>query len=60
VATLFSPADLQALREVLSLDPRPRFHDDAARIYGLPFAGRDVKFRVEGRILIVMAAPKQA
>ena len=60
VAALFSPADLQALREVLSLDPRPRFHDDAARIYGLPFAGRDVKFRVEGRILIVMAAPKQA
>lgn len=40
-------ADLSAaLREVLAQDPRPRYHDDPRRVYGMPFAGRDVKFRV--------------
>jgi len=53
VAALFTPGELTALRDVLAQDPRPRYHDDAARTYGMPFAGRDVRFRVEGRVLTV-------
>ena len=54
VKALFTEDELQALTEILALDPRPRYHDDPQRIYGMPFAGRDVKFRVEnGRVMVV-------
>lgn len=49
-----SPAELQALREVLSLDPRPRYHDDPSRVYGMPFAGRDIHFQISAGRLIVL------
>ena len=54
VARLFSTVELQALREVLSQDPRPRYHDDPKRVYGMPFAGRDVRFRVTDGVLFVI------
>lgn len=44
----------EALRKVLMCDPRPRYHDDAERVYGLEFAGKDVRFQVEGNILTVI------
>ena len=28
-------------------------HDDPKRIYGMPFAGRDVKFKVDGNTITV-------
>lgn len=45
---------LPALIEVLSLDPRPSYHDDADRIYGLSFAGYNVRFRVADGVLTVV------
>ena len=45
--------DRFGLKEVLSLDPRPHYHDDASREYGMPFKGRDVRFRVENGVLHV-------
>ena len=50
-----SPEELLALRESLALDPRPHYHDDPKRIYGMPFCGIDVKFRVEGNVLTVLS-----
>ena len=44
---------LAALRAVLSADPRPRYHSDPGRIYGLPFAGLDVRFSVSDGVLTV-------
>ena len=44
----------RGLVQVLSQDPRPRYHDAPDRIYGMPFAGRDVRFRVEGQRLFVV------
>jgi tRNA-Thr(GGU) m(6)t(6)A37 methyltransferase TsaA len=55
ISTQFTAEELQSLRQLLALDPRPRYHDDASRIYGMPFAGRDVRFRVEGRKLTVVS-----
>ena len=49
------PDKRAALRGVLANDPRPRYQDDPARVYGLAFAGRNVKFRVEGDTLTVIA-----
>ena len=43
----------EALLEVLRQDPRPGYHDDETRRYGVAFAGRDVHFRVKGNILTV-------
>lgn len=54
-AVLFTDAELNALREVLALDPRPRYHDDPSRIYGMPFAGKNVRFMVEDGIIHVLA-----
>ena len=47
------PARRRALLGVLACDPRPRYQDDPDRIYGLSFAGYEVKFRVEGGVLTV-------
>lgn len=49
------PADKRAaLRGVLRQDPRPSYQDDPARIYGFPFAGQEIHFRVSGNMLIVV------
>ena len=53
-SSLFSDAELNALREVLALDPRPRYHDDPSRIYGMPFAGQNVRFTVENGVIRVL------
>ena len=44
---------MEALRQVLAADPRPRYQDDPNRIYGFIFAGREVHFRVENGKLTV-------
>ena len=36
-----------ALLAVLAQDPRPQYQDDPDRVYGMTFAGLEVKFRVE-------------
>ncbi len=48
------PADKRsAAVEVLSHNPRPSYHSDPERIYGLPFAGFDIQFTVDGKTLCV-------
>ncbi len=44
----------EGLIEVLENDPRPRYHDDPERVYGMEYGGREVKFRVRGDILTVI------
>ncbi len=45
---------LDALIGVLAEDPRPRYQDDPERVYGMGFAGMNVRFRaVDGRIIVV-------
>lgn len=56
VAQLFTAEELTALRQLLAQDPRPRYHADEHRVYGMPYAGHDVKFRVSGGQVIVERA----
>ena len=42
-----------ALLGVLAQDPRPQYQNDGARIYGMSFAGFEIKFRVEDGTLYV-------
>ena len=44
----------EALRGVLSHDPRPSYQKDPDRVYGLSFGGFDVKFRVCEDVLTVL------
>lgn len=46
---LFCDEDFVALCKVLELDPRPQYHNDPERVYGMPFAGYDVRFRVSNK-----------
>lgn len=46
---------LESLVQTLSLDPRPSYHDDPEREYGLSFAGLNVRFKVSEDTLTVTA-----
>ena len=44
----------EALIGVLEQDPRPRYQKDPERVYGLSFAGMEIKFTVSDRTLSVV------
>ena len=44
----------ESLIEVLAHDPRPQYHDDPERVYGMAFGGMEVKFKVDGNTLTVV------
>ena len=48
-----------ALEGVLANDPRPRYHSDAERVYGMSFAGFQVKFTVNEGTLTVLSIEAQ-
>ncbi len=49
---MFGQEELEVLEEILSQDPRPSYQNDPERVYGMAYAGREVKFRVvEGTLL---------
>ena len=49
----FSGEQVQALIKLLAADPRPAYQRDPERIYGMPFAGKDIRFRVaDGRLTV--------
>lgn len=52
------PDKREALRGVLSQNPRPAYQRDGRR-YGLPFAGLEVKFTVSGGTLTVYSIEKE-
>ncbi len=47
-----------ALRAVLKQDPRPQYQNDPERIYGLEFAGFDVRFKICNNLLTVVEVKK--
>lgn len=49
-----SAEELKALRETLAQDPRPHYHNDPNRIYGMDFAGVSVRFIVKDGVLKVL------
>ena len=52
---------LEALKATLAQNPRPAFHDDPERTYGMPYLNMDVRFRVKDGVLTVVdcaGAPK--
>ena len=54
--TVTNPEGLgEELLTVLSLDPRPQYHNDPEKVYGLTFRGHNIRFKVNGEELTVLA-----
>lgn len=50
------PSDIiDELESALSQDPRPQYHDDPERVYGMDFGGYNVRFQVRGDVLTVLS-----
>lgn len=58
LAQLLPPAKRAVLTQALAQDPRPAYQNDPNRIYGFPFAGLEIKFRVSENVLTVLSAEK--
>ena len=58
VGEWLSDDDREVVTQLLSLDPRPQFHDDPQRVYGMPFRNLDIRFRVENKKLLVVEITK--
>jgi len=55
------PEKREALLGVLAEDPRPAYQRDPGRVYGLAFAGLEVRFTVEGeRLAVVEVSPQNS
>ncbi|MBR6456524.1 MAG: tRNA (N6-threonylcarbamoyladenosine(37)-N6)-methyltransferase TrmO, partial [Prevotella sp.] len=54
VRNAFSEAEIEVLRHMLELDPRPHYQNDPQKVYGMSFAGRDVRFRVADGVLTIV------
>lgn len=58
MAELIPPERLEALRGVLEQDPRPAYQHDPERVYGLEFAGCNVRFTVKDGVLTVVGVER--
>lgn len=54
VESILDAERLVALRKILEMDPRPHYQHDAERIYGIAFAGKNVRFKVSANTLFVL------
>lgn len=52
---MFPSSKRSAIIQLLAEDPRPGFHHDPERIYGIYFAGFNVRFTISGKILRVVS-----
>ena len=47
-----------SLMSVLAHDPRPSYQNDPERVYGMEFAGYEIKFTVKNQVLTVKSIEK--
>ena len=56
--TPFTPSELEAVKEVLALDPRPQTQTHQDKVFGMPYGDYDIRFRVDDDILTVVEIVK--
>lgn len=54
-----SDADVQTIIAALQQDPRPHYHNDDTRIYGMPYRNKDIKFCVKGNTVEVISVSEE-
>ena len=55
LADKLPPEKWEALLQLLAQDPRPSYQDDPERVYGMAFAGREIRFTVDGKTARLLA-----
>jgi tRNA-Thr(GGU) m(6)t(6)A37 methyltransferase TsaA len=55
----FPSEKIDTLTGILAEDPRPSYIEDENRVYGFPFAGFEIKFKVKGKVLTVISVEKR-
>lgn len=56
---LMSDADVRTIIAALQQDPRPHYHNDDTRIYGMPYRNKDIKFCVKGNTVEVISVSEE-
>jgi len=51
----FSSEFKNEVLKILENDPRPSYHDDPERIYGVNFSGNEIKFKVKDKNLTIIS-----
>ncbi len=59
VASVFSTQQLEALRKTLELDPRPSYHNNPEKVYGVCFMNQDIHFKVANNVCTVINSQPQ-
>lgn len=54
-----SDADVRTIIAALQQDPRPHYHNDDTRIYGMPYRNKDIKFCVKGNTVEVISVSEE-
>lgn len=57
--TSMSDADVRTIIAALQQDPRPHYHNDDTRIYGMPYKNKDIKFCVKGNTVEVICVSEE-
>lgn len=52
---VYSQEQIETLRELLAQDPRPSYQEDDERVYGMKYAGKEVRFRIEGKRVEILS-----
>ncbi|MBR3724525.1 MAG: tRNA (N6-threonylcarbamoyladenosine(37)-N6)-methyltransferase TrmO [Bacteroidales bacterium] len=57
--TILPPSLFDSLTDLLAHDPRPQYQSDPNRVYGMGFAGYEIKFTVsDGIVTVIEITPK--
>ncbi|MCQ2492148.1 MAG: tRNA (N6-threonylcarbamoyladenosine(37)-N6)-methyltransferase TrmO [Lachnospiraceae bacterium] len=51
---VYSKEQQETIKKLLEQDPRPSYHNDPTRVYGMAYAGWDIHFCVKGEILTIL------
>ncbi len=58
ILSVLDPQQREVLINILKEDPRPSYHHDPDRVYGFPYGGMEIKFKVENGVLSVLSIEK--
>ena len=54
IRTAYQDDFLQIITQLLAQDPRPHYHNDPARVYGMTYADYNIRFQVEDDVLTIV------
>ena len=58
VAKIFDTSQLEEIESILSQNPKPSYHNNPDRIYGMKYGGYEIKFKTQNNSLTVLSAER--